>query len=332
MCTDARLLGTSSLQHQRDNVNLRKSARAAVVAFAALALALTGCSGQTTRQDDGKKLSVYATTGYLADAVANIAPDAEITTMVGPGGDPHTYQPSTQDIEKMRSADLVFWNGLNLEAHMTSQLESFGDRQLAVGSKVPEKLLLPWPEKDDKGRPLHDPHIWNSPEAWLIAVDSVADKIAEADPKNEKTYRANAEKYKEKIRAAVSEADAKLAKIDAPRILVTGHDAFNYFGKHFDLEVHATDFISTEAKRSAKEIDELATLIASKKVPTIFLDNQATPQAIKSLQEAVHAKGWDVKISDAELYADSLGAEPGVDTYLGAFTHNVDAVAEALGK
>ncbi len=314
-------------------MNVRSTIKASVTAMAAAALVLTGCSaGPSASQKKDDHLTVYATTGYLADAVANIAPDADVTTMVGPGGDPHTYQPSTKDIEKMRSADVVLWNGLHLEAQMVDQLSSFGKRQVAVGDQLPENLLLPWPEKDDEGNALHDPHIWNSPEAWMKAVDSVADKLAEIDPDNAATYRANAKAYKEKIAKAADDADAKLSGIPKPRMLVTGHDAFNYFGKRFNLEVHATDFVSTEAKRSAKEIDELATTIATHKVPVIFLDNQANPQAITSLQEAVRSKGWEVKVSDAELFADSLGAEKGTDTYLGAFNHNVDAVAEALGK
>ncbi len=119
-------------------------------------------------------------------------------------------------------------------------------------------------------------------------------------------------------------------KVKEPRILITGHDAFNYFGKTFDLEIHATDFISTEAALSAGEISQLADLIAEKKVPVIFQDNQANPQAINSLKEAVKSRGWDVVVSDEELFADSLGADEGVDTYLGAFNHNVNAVSKAL--
>lgn len=82
-----------------------------------------------------------------------------------PGGDPHTYQPSTRDIREIGGADVVFWNGLHLEAHMTDQLSSLGDRQLAVGDALPRELLLDWPETDDEGNALHDPHVWNSPEA-----------------------------------------------------------------------------------------------------------------------------------------------------------------------
>lgn len=314
-------------------MTIRSTALKAVGAVAAAALLLTGCSSAGSgASGDSDALEVYATTGYLADAVANIAPDAEVTTMVGPGGDPHTYQPSTKDIETINAADVVFWNGLHLEAQMTDQLSSLGDRQLAVGDQLPEDMLLDWPETDDEGNPLHDPHVWNSPEAWTEVVGLVADKLADVDPDNADEYRDNAEDYKGRIEETAAEAREKLADIPEPRILITGHDAFNYFGDTFGLEVRATDFVSTEAKLSAGELSELADLIAEKKVPVIFHDNQANPQAITSLKEAVRSRGWDVEVSDQELYADSLGADAGVDTYLGVFSHNVDAVAEALGK
>lgn len=297
---------------------------------AAIALLVTGCAA-APQQWAPDALTVYATTGYLADAVTNIAPDAVVTTMVGPGGDPHTYQPSTKDIQTIQNADVVLWNGLHLEAQMMAQLESLGDKQLAVGDALPTELLLSWPETDHEGNPLHDPHVWNSPEAWSLVVGYVADKLGEIDPGNAAEYRQNAAEYQARIAEATATAEELLASVPAPRIIITGHDAFNYFGDTYDLEVYATDFVSTEAALSAEELSGLARLIAKNRVPVIFQDNQANPQAITSLREAVRALGWQVEISDDELYADSLGADPGVDTYLGVFIHNAEAVADALG-
>lgn len=292
-------------------------------------IVLTSCASQTADDD---ALTVYATTGYLADAVANIAPDAVVTTMVGPGGDPHTYQPSTKDIEAIQRADVVLWNGLHLEAQMIDQLSSLGDKQLAVGDQLPDHLLLDWPETDDEGNPLHDPHVWNSPEAWSLVVEYVAQHLGTIDPDNAENYQRNAQSYLDQITQADARARELLATIPSDeRILITGHDAFNYFGATYDLQVYATDFVSTEAALSPQELSELASLIADSEVPTIFQDNQANPQAITSLKEAVAALGWTVTISDQELYADSLGAEPEVDTYLEVFLHNATAIANALG-
>ena len=190
-----------------------------VTALAASALlALTGCSAQGGPDaSPSEGLTVFATTGYLADAVANIAPEAEVVTMVGPGGDPHTYQPSTQDIETMRAADLVVWNGLHLEAQMLDQLESLGERQLAVGEQLPSERLLPWPESGEHGEKLHDPHIWNDPELWRMVVDAIAVKLGEIDPDRAADYRTNAQGYSGEIAALDAEAEKLLGALPPQR-------------------------------------------------------------------------------------------------------------------
>ena len=312
--------------------------RRALVALAASTIALSGCSSNSPAMQESKgggeskALTVYATTGYLGDAVANIAPDAEVTVMVGPGGDPHTYQPTTKDTETMTGADVVVWTGLHMEAQMIDQLRGFGDKQIEVGTKLDESKLLDWPETDAEGNALHDPHIWNDPDVWSDVVGIVADKLAEVDKDNAETYKKNAEAYQGKIADAAKKAKEELAKIPAEnRVLITGHDAFNYFGRAFDLEIHATDFVSSEAQLSAAELSDLAKLIAEKKVPVIFQDNLANPQAINSLKEAVQANGWQVEVSDEALYADALGDTPETNTYLGVLQANATTIAKALG-
>lgn len=302
-----------------------------LMAAALLSVLLLSSCTTSTADGDENSLTVYATTGYLADAVANIAPEAMITTMVGPGGDPHTYQPSTRDIQRMQSADDVFWNGLHLEAQMIDQLESLGDQQLAVGEKIPQDMILSSTQTDGAGNPLPDPHIWNSPAIWSLVVGHVADKLSETDPENAAEYAINVAKYLDENARVAAEAEALLERIPQEnRILITGHDAFAYFGESFDLEVHATDFISPEARLSASELSDLADLITDEDVSVIFQDNLANPQAITSLKEAVRSRGSKVEISGDELYADSLGAEEGLDTYQGVFLHNARAVSDAL--
>lgn len=289
-----------------------------LLAASAMALALSATSALAD-------ITVYATTGYLGDAVAKIAPDAEVITMVGPGGDPHTYQPSTQDIQTIQAADAVVWNGLFLEARMEDLLMGLGDKAIATAEMLPAAMLLPW--EDD----LNDPHVWNSPVAWSAIVGFVADHLAEIDPDNADTYIANAQAYIADIRAADAEATALLSTVPEGTVLITGHDAFEYFGDIYGLEVRATDFVSTEAEMSPAEMAELAQFIADNQIPVIFQDNQANPQAIVSLQEAVQALGWEVTISGDELFADSLGGDPENDEYIEAFLHNARSVAAALG-
>ncbi|AWB81330.1 zinc ABC transporter substrate-binding protein [Corynebacterium yudongzhengii] len=298
----------------------------ALVVIPAAGLGLAACSTEAESGGGEGPLTIYATTGYLADTAAHIAPEAEITTMVGPGGDPHTYQPTTPDIQKLRDSDAVLWNGLNLEAQMTDQLSSLGESQVAVGEELPEEMLLPG--EDD----YYDPHIWNSSEAWSVVIDVVADHLREIDPDNAEEYEDNAEAYQKEFADAAAEAAEHLNDLDAPRVLVTGHDAFNYFGESFDLEVHATDVISTEASLSATELSELADFIAEREVPVIFQDNQANPQAVTALKEAIAARGHDVRISDEELFADTLGPEAPVDTHIGALLHNATVISEELNR
>ena len=316
----------------------RRTFIAAISATSAAAL-VAGCANNSAESsgsgsgagDGGKKLAIFATTGYLADAAKMLEPTAEITTMVKPGGDPHTYEPTTQDIEKMQSADAVFSSGVHLEAKMLTQLESLGSKHIAVGNKIDQSELLPWPEKDEQGNDLHDPHIWNSTKIWQQVVTLMAEHLKTINPGKSADYDKNAEAYKKQIQETDTWAKEQTEKIPADRrVLVTGHDAFNYFGRAYNIEIHATDFVSSESEISATQIEELATLIADKKVPTIFQDNLKNPEAINHLKEAVVAKGWSVEVSDKPLYADSLGEQAPVDTYLGVFAYNADAIVAAL--
>lgn len=315
----------------------RSFLRRAAASVAALVVAggLVACSAEDTSSgsasSDGKALTVFATTGYIGDAVKNVAPDADVTIMVGPGGDPHTYQPTTQDISKIQEADVVLWTGLHMEAQMIDQLEAQGDRQYAVGEAIPKEDLLDWPELGEGGEKLYDPHIWNSTSNWKYVVDGIADKLGKVDSANADTYKQNAEKYSKEIDEAAEYVEKQINAIpEDKRILITGHDAFSYFGKQFGLEIHATDFVTSESELSATELTELGNFIVEKKIKTIFQDNLANPQAINSLKETVKSKGWDVVISDKELYADSLGENAPTDTYIGILKYNADAIREAL--
>lgn len=150
------------------NITINKRSIFAVILGISLVVGVTACA--VDKQGENKKLTVFATTGYIGDTVKNIAPDADVTVMVGPGGDPHTYQPTTQDTEKISSSDLVFWSGLHMEAHMIDQLRSQGDRQVAVAEAIPKENLLDWPDLGENGEKLYDPHVWNSTENWKYVV------------------------------------------------------------------------------------------------------------------------------------------------------------------
>lgn len=299
-----------------------------IVTLGWVVLCATACAPAASSVE--APLRVYVTTGHLADAVVAIAPGASVGTLVGPGGDPHTYQPSTRDIQRILDADLVVSIGIGLEPHLDDLMQRVGERYLAVGELVPDGLLLDLPGKG-AGAAGVDPHIWNSPAAWRVVVEQITEALVEIDPPGEAGFVERAAAYTEDLDAAAEQARSFLTAISPDRrVLVTGHDAFAYFGEAFGLEVHATDFISTEARISAGELSQLADLVADRRIPVVFHDSQANPQAITSLTEAVRARGWDVMAADAELYADSLGTDEGVDTHLEVLVHNARVIARGL--
>ncbi|MCR2052149.1 metal ABC transporter substrate-binding protein [Actinomyces bowdenii] len=314
---------------------LRPSRRTAILTTAcAVGLTLAACAtdqagSSGSSRAAGTPLKIVATTGYLGDAAANIAPDAQVTVLVGPGGDPHTQELTTQDAQRIEEADVVLWTSHDMEHKMLDQLDALGNKQVAAAESIPEADLLPW-EEDGKVEG-HDPHVWNSPDNWKHVVTACAKKIAEIDPDHASTYTSNAEAYNQRIDEAKAAAKTQFDTIPKEnRVLITGHDAFNYLGKTFEIEIHATDLVSSESEISATQIDELATTIAERKVPVIFQDNLKNPEAINHLKEAVAAKGWQVEVSDKPLFADSLGESAPTDTYLGVFEYNATTITQAL--
>ncbi|MCG8479931.1 MAG: zinc ABC transporter substrate-binding protein [Spirochaetales bacterium] len=298
----------------------------AVLVTLMIALPLFAGGGQEATDEADAPLRILATTGHVGDAVSRVAPNADTFVLVGPGLDPHTYEASTRDIEQMRSADIVFWNGLHLEAQMEDAIRSLGDAQLELGEEIPESMLLPW--EDD----LFDPHIWNSTEIWSLVVQAIADRLSEMDPAGATAYQQNAAAYIAEIEAADAYARERLATIPAEnRVLVSGHDAFNYFAAAYGFESLAIEGISTEDEASLQDLRDLADYVVDNNVVAIFYENITNPQATIALQEAVEARGASVGISEEELFSDALGDAPPLDTYLGTFRHNVDAITNTLG-
>lgn len=251
--------------------------------------------------------------------------------MVGPGSDPHTFQPSTRDIQRMLSADLVVWNGHNLEAHLAPVINELGPRQVALAESLPIQLLIPLPDQPSNQSTQYDPHVWNDPELWVLVLDDLAAELAALDPSRAAKYRANAQRYSGEILELHEEIKRNLAQLPQERrVLITGHDAFAYLGRSYGLQVHATDFAAAQAALSPRELSELADLVVYTRTPVIFDDNQANPQAIRSLQEAVTARGWDVQISPTVLYADTLAATGPAESYLGALRHNTQTIYREL--
>ncbi len=295
------------------------------VFIVALVVILAGAVVGDANAQGSAGLRVVATTGHIGDALARIAPELDVFVLVGPGLDPHTYEASTRDIQRLRSADLVFWNALDLEAQMARQIRSLGARQVALGERVPEDLLLPF----EAGV---DPHIWNSIEIWTLVVEAILETLVERLPEQADSLRANAEAYVAKLEEADAYASERLSAVPVGRrFIVSGHDAFNYFADAYGFVALAIEGISTADEASIQDLRELADFIVANRVPVIFYENITDRQATNALREAVRARGWEVRIAERTLYSDSLGDAPPLDSYLGTFLHNVDTIADALG-
>ncbi|HEX6386911.1 MAG TPA: zinc ABC transporter substrate-binding protein [Anaerolineae bacterium] len=297
-----------------------------------LSLLLVACGAGAEAGNANGKLKVVATTGQIGDAVANIAGDAiDLETLFGPGIDPHLYVPTESDVTTLGEADVIFYNGLHLEAQMERVMQQMANRGVtvvAVGETLPEERLLRW----DAQTP-YDPHVWNDPELWKIGVEAIRDTLISADPENAELYRQNSEAYLTEIDAADQYVREQVERIPPERrVMITAHDAFGYFASRYGLEERGLQGISTESEAGTNDVQQLADFIVERQIPAIFIESSVPPDTIEALQAAVRARGFEVSIG-GELFSDALGT-PGTPegTYTGMLRHNARTLADALSQ
>jgi manganese/zinc/iron transport system substrate-binding protein len=277
-------------------------------------------------------LRVVATVGMITDIVRNVAGDrAAVTGLMGEGVDPHLYKPTRADIATLTAADVVFYNGLLLEGKMTDALvrvATAGKKVHAVTELLEEKDLLEPAEFQGH----YDPHVWMDPAAWARAVNVVRDQLTAADPAGKNLYDANASAYLARLRDLDHYAEKVLASVPAPqRVLVTAHDAFNYFGRRFGYEVVGIQGISTESEAGVQDIQKLVDLIVARQVRAVFVESTVSTRNIEALIEGARAQGHTVTIG-GQLFSDAMGPAGTYEgTYVGMIDHNVTTIARALG-
>ena len=278
-----------------------------------------------------EKPDVVVTTGMIADAVSNIAEDlVNIKVLMGSGVDPHAYRQTRSDIVALANADLVLWNGLYLEAQMEEfLLELANDRPVvAVAEKVPDNLLIGSDEYDGR----FDPHLWMDPSIWSYLVLNVKDALIEILPEAKTRFTYNTENYLKEIEQLKNYTNRVLASVPQKnRILLTSHDAFNYFGQAYGFNVIGIQGISTESEAGLQRMSELVDLIIEMNVQAVFIETSVSDRNIKALVEGARAKGHEVTVG-GELFSDAMG-EPGSyeGTYIGMIDSNSTTIAIALG-
>ena len=174
-------------------------------------------------------------------------------------------------------------------------------------------------------------HVWGSVARWAEASKVVEHGLAELDPKGRDIYRANGEAYRSLLMKLHEEIKLEMAAIpQGQRVLVTAHDAFNYFGHAYGIEVRGVQGMATTAEAGTSDIQTLARFIAKRKIPALFVESSVPPQVIQAVKGAVNAQGWDVVIG-GELYSDAMGPSgSGADTYIGMVQANVRTIVDAL--
>ncbi len=298
----------------------------ALLSVAAAFLALAPLSAPA--QD---RLNVVATIGMIADAARQVGGDlVEVTALMGPGVDPHAYRQTRTDIVATAQADLVLWNGLYLEAQMEEFLLELSETNpvFAMAETIPENLLIG--SEDYEGR--FDPHVWMNPNLWSRVVLSVRDALIEVQPENAEAFDANADAHLMELTQLASYAQNVLSSVSAEsRVLLSAHDAFNYFGNAYGFEVVGIQGISTESEAGLQRISELVDMLVARDIRAVFVESSVSDRNIRALIEGAAAEGHEVVIG-GELFSDAMGALGSYEgTYLGMIDHNVTTISRALG-
>ncbi len=287
-------------------------------------LSLVGCTGSQAPEPSGKP-KVVATSTILQDWTAEVAGDEiELVGILQPGADPHVYEPVPADNLRIEQADLIFYNGYNLEPGLIKLIESTQKSKVFAVGEVVTPL-----DYDYQGKPEPDPHVWGDAKNAIKMVNAIRDQLIELSPEDKAEFTQNAAEFTQEL-AAVDQWIFQQMQTIPPqqRQLVTTHDAFQYYAKAYGLTVAGTLIgMSTEEQPSAQTVKRLSDDIQKAKVPAIFAETTINPALIKTV--AAEAK---VKLAEQELYSDSIGA-PGTeaDTYLKMLQVNTRTIVEALG-
>ncbi|MBO1074993.1 metal ABC transporter solute-binding protein, Zn/Mn family [Roseomonas marmotae] len=295
---------------------------------------LGGLPGAALAQDAARRgpLKVLATIGMVGDVVKEIGGDRiQVETLMGAGVDPHLYKATREDAARMLRADVIFYNGLVLEGKMTDaiiRVARAGRPVYAVTELLPEDQLIE-PEGTEG---LYDPHVWMDPRAWSEAAALIAERLIQHDPGNAAAFRENLAALRARMQALDTYAERAIASIpERQRVLVTAHDAFNYFARRYGIEVLGIQGLSTEGEAGVRRIQELVGILAERRVPAVFVETSVSDRNVQALVEGSRAKGHQVRIGGS-LFSDAMG-EPGTyeGTYIGMIDHNVTAVVRSLG-
>lgn len=290
---------------------------------------LFGCQAPDSQTDSGK-LRIVCTTGMIGDALQIIGGEqAEVTTLMGPGVDPHLYKATQGDLRALSAADLIFYNGLHLEGKMGEILEKVGRLKpaIALGEGLSETQLINSTDYPDA----FDPHIWFDVARWSEAIAYAAAALTQIDTLNAALYQQRTERYRNELDHLDRYVAAQIATVPAAqRVLITAHDAFTYFGEAYGIEVRGLQGISTVSEYGLRDISELVEFIVSRRIKAVFVESSVPRKSLEAVVEGCARRGHQVQIGGT-LYSDAMG-EAGTPegTYVGMVRANVETIVGAL--
>ena len=285
-----------------------------------LSLALLMASIPASAAD---KIKVVTSFTVLADMVSNVAGDAAtVVSITKPGSEIHNYQPTPRDIGRSRDADLVLYNGLNLELWFEKFLERLGDVPSAVLSDGVEPMSIGSGPYDG----LPNPHVWMSPSDALIYIDNIEKALSAADPDNATIYSTNAQDYKQRIEALAEPLRQQVESIpEAQRWLVTSEGAFSYLARDFDMKELFLWPINADAQGTPQQVRHVIDTVREYAIPAVFSESTVSPKPAQQVARETGSHYGGV------LYVDSLSEEDGpVPTYLDLLQVTMDTIVEGL--
>ncbi len=297
-------------------------------------LLVNGCTQAPETGDDdiNYPYKIVTTIGQITDIAREVAGDkARVKGLMGPGIDPHLYMPTRSDVAAMMEADIIFYCGLLLEGKMTDvfvRIARQGKPVYAVTELIDQDYLLQPEEFEGQ----FDPHLWMDVRAWKRAVNAVTRALGDFDPAHAEIYEKNAEEYLTKLEELHEYAERVLGTVpEDRRILVTAHDAFNYFGRAYEFDVRGIQGITTDSEAGLQDINRLIDLIVERDIGAVFIETSVAEKNVRALIEGARSRGADVRIGGT-LFSDAMGASGTYEgTYVGMIDHNVTTITRALG-
>ena len=291
---------------------------------------LISCTQNITSLNE--KTKVICTTGVIADAISNILPsNFEVTALMGPGVDPHTYKSKASEMKAMMNADVIVYNGIHFESNLIDAIQELGKTRfvLSLGDIVPKEKL----RKTTEFGTAHDPHFWHDVNLFATSIKLAGKQFSIQFPQSKINIDSATLSYTKSLLETERYIHNEITKIpDSSRVLITAHDAFGYYGRLFGIEVKGVQGISTASDISLRGITELTNFIVERNIPSIFVENSVSQKNINSVIEGCKSKGLNITIGGT-LYSDGLGdTKSGADTYIKMIRKNTHSIVSALTK